>query len=82
MFSSLLYHLAQEYAQFRSVRSVPHTLVVSMNLKCYESEFIKPVTSNCPNTDMQHVKSTHHDLYTNQYSVLRTAISITNICWA
>ena len=34
------------------VRSVPHTLVMSMNLKCYESEIIKPITSNCSNTDM------------------------------
>ena len=34
------------------VHSVPHTLVMSMNLKCYESEIIKPITSNCPNTDM------------------------------
>ena len=22
------------------------------DLKCYESEIIKPITSNCPNTDM------------------------------
>ena len=36
------------------VRSVPQyaQLVMSMNLKCYESEIIKPITSNCPNTDM------------------------------
>ena len=27
----------------------------------------------------KHVKPTHHDLYTNQYSVLRTAVGITNI---
>ena len=33
-------------------RSVPHILVMSMNLKRYESETIKTVTSNCPNTDM------------------------------
>ena len=44
MFSSLLYHLAQEYAQFR--------MVMSMNLKCYESEIIKPISSNCPSTDL------------------------------
>ena len=30
----------------------------------------------------KHVKATHHDFYTNQYSLLITAISITNICWA
>ena len=30
----------------------------------------------------KHVKPTHHDLYTNQYSVLRTAVGITNIRWA
>ena len=34
------------------VCSVLHTLVMSMNLKCYESEIINPITSNCPNTDM------------------------------
>ena len=34
------------------VHSVPHTLIMSMNLKCYEYEIIKPITSNCPNTDM------------------------------
>ena len=35
-----------------------------------------------PYAQYKHVKPTHHDLYTDLYSVLRTAISITNICWA
>ena len=30
---------------------VPHTLVMLAKLKHYESETIKPKTSNCPNTD-------------------------------
>ena len=45
---------------------------MSMNLKCYEYKIINPITSNCSNTDVyaqyKHVKPTHHDLYTNQYS--------------
>ena len=34
---------------------------MSMNLKCYESEIIKPITSNCPNTDMlsTHMSNLH-----------------------
>ena len=34
------------------VHSVQHTLVMSLNLKCYEYEIINPITCNCPNTDM------------------------------
>ena len=34
------------------VHSVQHTMVLSVNLKCYEYEIINPITCNCPNTDM------------------------------
>ena len=34
------------------VHSAQHTMVMSMNLKCYEYEIMNAITCNCPNTDM------------------------------